>query len=155
MDLSHLFFSTEGRINRAKWWLGALSVAAFLIVLGVTLLLTLLDIMFLTFSGRLMMFVPNALALYLAYCLNAKRFQDRGRPKSLAQIMLAIGGTKAVLDLFRVTGDPWAQNFGDTLFMIAFMGVGIWYLIELGCLRGTVGDNQYGSDPLANRSSAA
>jgi uncharacterized membrane protein YhaH (DUF805 family) len=27
--------------------------------------------------------------------------------------------------------------------------VGLWFLIELGFLRGTAGDNSYGPDPLA------
>jgi uncharacterized membrane protein YhaH (DUF805 family) len=27
----------------------------------------------------------------------------------------------------------------------------IWALVELGCLRGTPGRNQYGDDPLAGR----
>jgi uncharacterized membrane protein YhaH (DUF805 family) len=28
-------------------------------------------------------------------------------------------------------------------------GIGIWAFIEIGCLRGTVGPNPYGPDPLA------
>jgi uncharacterized membrane protein YhaH (DUF805 family) len=31
---------------------------------------------------------------------------------------------------------------------IAVLIVGVWYLIELGILRGTVGDNKYGPDPV-------
>ena len=27
--------------------------------------------------------------------------------------------------------------------------LGVWALVELGCLKGTTGDNQYGTDPLA------
>ncbi len=27
--------------------------------------------------------------------------------------------------------------------------INIWMLVELGCLRGTIGGNQYGGDPLA------
>lgn len=26
--------------------------------------------------------------------------------------------------------------------------IGVWGLVELGCLKGTTGDNQYGPDPL-------
>jgi uncharacterized membrane protein YhaH (DUF805 family) len=28
--------------------------------------------------------------------------------------------------------------------------VALWFLIELGCMRGTPGDNRYGPDPLAS-----
>jgi len=31
------------------------------------------------------------------------------------------------------------------------LAISIWMIVELGCLRGTVGDNQYGPDPLAGR----
>ena len=29
------------------------------------------------------------------------------------------------------------------------LAIGLWSLIELGCLRGTIGQNKYGPDPLA------
>ena len=32
---------------------------------------------------------------------------------------------------------------------LAMLAVGIWALVELGCLRGTVGPNRHGPDPLA------
>ena len=36
----------------------------------------------------------------------------------------------------------------DWIFNIAFIIIGIWFLIELGFLRGTVGPNTFGPDPL-------
>ena len=47
-----------------------------------------------------------------------------------------------------ITGNPLNQNALDYLFGIATLVVGIWSLVELGCLRGTVGPNQHGPDPL-------
>jgi len=37
------------------------------------------------------------------------------------------------------------------VFSLASLAVSIWAFVELGCLRGTVGTNQYGPDPLAGR----
>ena len=34
---------------------------------------------------------------------------------------------------------------------LAGFGISIWALVELGFLRGTVGPNQYGPDPLEGR----
>ena len=34
------------------------------------------------------------------------------------------------------------------LVMLIPLAGGIWYFIEAGCLRGTVGPNKYGPDPL-------
>jgi len=33
--------------------------------------------------------------------------------------------------------------------MYVSFAINIWALVELGCLRGTIGANQYGSDPRA------
>ena len=32
---------------------------------------------------------------------------------------------------------------------LAAFAIGVWAFVELGCLRGTIGANQYGPDPLA------
>lgn len=149
MNIPDLLFSTQGRINRGKWWLGVLCVVGFALVSGIVLWSMLSTKMFYTFSGRLMIFVITAFALFASYCINAKRFHDRNKPSVFAQIALILNGIKAVLDLVGVTGDPWGANTADNLFQFATFGVGIWYFVELGCLRGTPGPNEYGPDPLA------
>ena len=37
----------------------------------------------------------------------------------------------------------------NTVLSIAGFGLSLWAFVELGCLRGTIGPNQYGPDPLA------
>jgi uncharacterized membrane protein YhaH (DUF805 family) len=37
---------------------------------------------------------------------------------------------------------------GIVLHVVGF-AISVWAFVELGCLRGTVGPNQYGPDPLA------
>jgi uncharacterized membrane protein YhaH (DUF805 family) len=46
--------------------------------------------------------------------------------------------------------DGMANLAGDAslVFSLASLAVSIWAFVELGCLRGTTGDNQYGPDPL-------
>jgi uncharacterized membrane protein YhaH (DUF805 family) len=36
------------------------------------------------------------------------------------------------------------------IFLLAILALWIWGFVELGCLRGTVGPNKYGSDPLVS-----
>jgi uncharacterized membrane protein YhaH (DUF805 family) len=36
----------------------------------------------------------------------------------------------------------------DKLFLVGATGIGLWYFIELGCMRGTVGPNAHGEDPV-------
>ena len=59
-------------------------------------------------------------------------------PRLLHQIMNLIG----------ITGDPIAFNSLDVLFFGVNIVIGLWFLIDLGLLRGTVGPNKYGPDPL-------
>jgi uncharacterized membrane protein YhaH (DUF805 family) len=39
------------------------------------------------------------------------------------------------------------DSMGFVLHLVAF-AITVWAFVELGCLRGTVGPNQYGPDPL-------
>jgi uncharacterized membrane protein YhaH (DUF805 family) len=32
---------------------------------------------------------------------------------------------------------------------LAAFAIGVWAFVEMGCLRGTIGANQYGPDPVA------
>src|SRR5262245_57330033 len=128
MTAGNLFFSTEGRIGRGGYWAGILSIAAVgfvggLIVVGV----------FGTrlygsggMGGRFVLFLLTAALLYPAYCVMAKRFQDRDESPYLALIGLGVNFAKSVLDLLGVTGDPWRQTGLDYLFLVATILVGIW-----------------------------
>ena len=149
MSFPDLLFSTQGRIGRATWWLGIVVILIFAVVITWVLWSMLGTNLFYTFKGRLMVFALTLLSIVANYCLNAKRFHDRNKPNVFAQIALVIGGLKAVLDLTGMTGDPRDSNNFDTIIQIAMLGVGIWYFIELGCLRGTPGSNEYGPDPLS------
>jgi uncharacterized membrane protein YhaH (DUF805 family) len=42
-------------------------------------------------------------------------------------------------------------NAGDVVFLCGFVAFAlyIWGFVEMGCLRGTVGPNRFGPDPLA------
>jgi uncharacterized membrane protein YhaH (DUF805 family) len=120
-DLAHLFFSLDGRIGRRRFWLGTL------ILLGIS--------------------VAIAFALaYPSYAVMAKRFQDRSKPGWLALIgLLPVYGvnllyTFGVFDTLNPS--PVAQGFDAVIVLIS-----IWFLVELGLLRGTNGPNAYGLDP--------
>jgi len=144
-----LYLSTQGRINRSKWWLGVVVAALTMVAIFVCLIAIFdYDRLLYTFPGRLMVFVVNVATAAAFYALNAKRFQDRNKPKTYALIAFAIGSFKAVLDLLGITGDWFGPNMGDTVFQVVLTVIGIWYLIELGFLRGTAGPNNYGADPL-------
>ena len=147
----NFFFSSHGRIPRHKWWIGSVCVAGAVILASVLLWSRYGEGVILGQGGRTAAFAVNLVFLYVAYCLGAKRFRDRNKSPAHMGLPIAVALVKLVLDLFHVTGDPWVPNALDTLFLVVQVGIGVWLIIELGCLRGTVGDNDYGPDPLDGR----
>ena len=55
----------------------------------------------------------------------------------------------SLLQAFGLTGTPQEPNALGWICTLVTMGVGIWFLIELGILKGTPGPNRFGGDPLA------
>jgi uncharacterized membrane protein YhaH (DUF805 family) len=151
MSFQSLFFSMEGRIGRGGYWIGLIAISVVGFVAGLILWRIFGAGLILTGGGRFAQFVVVMALLYPGYCVMAKRFQDRNESRSLALAGIGVMAVKAVLDLFHVTGDPWVPNALDTVFLVIQIGIGLWYFVALGCLRGTVGDNHYGHDPVPVR----
>jgi len=103
--------------------------------------------------------------LYLpAYPLAAKRFQDRDKlgetalygyiPSIIAVGLLSFGPVEGNPETLKlpVSGVDVSLNWNtNTLGLICFfilIGITVWFLIELGMLKGTPGPNRFGPDPL-------
>jgi uncharacterized membrane protein YhaH (DUF805 family) len=159
MDMS-MFTGFEGRINRAKWWLGTIILA----VIGFVLSWIIAKIF-----GASMMPVDAATArslavvqlitfvilLYPVLSLLMKRLNDRDRPNWYAYVFIAPTVLSILLGLAGLTigaadattGVATPTTLGWIVNLITLV-IGIWALVELGILRGTVGPNQHGPDPL-------
>lgn len=146
-NLTALFLSAKGRISRKAFWIGVGLLLAWAFVAFVVLWTVLGPSLIQNFFGRLVGFPFVLLTIYFAYNLAAKRFNDRARPIICAQAVAGLAALKAILNLVRITGDLHAQNFLDQLFVLAGTGIALWYFIELGMMRGTVGPNAHGDDP--------
>jgi uncharacterized membrane protein YhaH (DUF805 family) len=145
MELRYIFTSVDGRINRAKWWAGVVILAIVILVLKL-----IIEAIFGTgfFGGFLATLV--ALGLFFpTYAVCAKRFQDRDKPGKtvlygLIPLLIAI-----LLATWGLTGTTQGSNGLGWLCNLVYLGVGLWFLIDLGILKGTPGQNHYGGDPLA------
>ena len=145
MDLQYILTSLEGRINRAKWWAGVVILGVISLILGV-----LIEVIFGVgfFGGFLATLV--ALALFFpTYAVCAKRFQDRDKPGKMALYGLLPSLIASFLDAWGLTGVGDQLNGLGWLCVLVNLGVGLWFLIELGIMKGTPGANQFGGDPLA------
>jgi uncharacterized membrane protein YhaH (DUF805 family) len=149
MDFGYLYTSFEGRINRKSYWIGLLAlIIVMMVVMFGALFLVGGSIVANDFQTRMITFVLQLAFLYPSAALMVKRLHDRNRPGYFAAFLLVPVVIKAVTDLMGMTGSPVDQNALDYLLNIIIFVVSIWFFIELGCLRGTVGPNQYGPDPL-------
>jgi uncharacterized membrane protein YhaH (DUF805 family) len=145
-DFNHLYMTTDGRIGRQSFWMGILGL--FVVALVVNLILWGL-FGALSNTTRWLSFVLQLVLAYPTYALFAKRFQDRDKPGNYGWILVGASLLYSLLALFGLFGDPMAQNMLGNILGVVVFAVFVWFLIELGILRGTVGSNQYGPDPVA------
>ena len=130
MPLGKLLFSFDGRVSRRPYWLVLLTVllidAVMFCVIGG---LEFLDGDTMAFErkgpGRFWALLIVAPSLWAGLVVSVKRWHDRNK-----------SGRWVLLNLVPVVG--WA-----------------WHFIECGFLRGTVGPNRFGQDPLRRRAIAA
>ncbi len=142
MDISTLLFTFTGRINRAKYWLGVGVLIAYWIVVGIVL-----SILFygLGGPGYILAIAAGAAAtigaMWAGCAIGIKRLHDRAKSGWWLLIFWVVPG------ILSGVGTAAGSSLG-MLFSLASLGISIWGFVEIGCLRGTEGSNEYGPDPL-------
>ena len=146
MNLAETLFSFRGRINRARFWLALLIYIVFffgclLLVMAVTSSVNA------TFTTALLLYIP---VIASAVSVGVKRLHDRNKSAwwlllfYLAPIVLQVAGN------YSLRGpDASAGGLPYQALMLASFAINVWALVELGCLRGSIGPNPYGPDPVA------
>jgi uncharacterized membrane protein YhaH (DUF805 family) len=140
MDWGNLFFKFDGRINRGKFWIAALVYA----VLDLTLVIIgyLLDEngAFQAINGML-----GIVILISAIAVGIKRLHDRNKSGWYLLLFYLLPGILLGAGLMF----PERSNIVATVLALLAFAISIWAFVELGCLRGTIGVNPYGPDPVA------
>jgi uncharacterized membrane protein YhaH (DUF805 family) len=147
MPMSQLLFSFSGRLNRKPYWLTTLAMIAILIALILVVALMAGGVGVLTggSGAGLGFFFIIMLILYLPFlwvgvALGIKRLHDRNKSGWWLLLFWVLPG------ILQGVGEQ-IGTAGVVLSLIG-LGISIWGLVEMGFLRGTVGPNQYGPDPL-------
>src|ERR1700754_1890857 len=166
MGMLHLLFGFSGRANRGKFWLAVVlwivfwaiavpaCVLAAFIILGLHLpdsslphdeLVSRYIRLAFDYLGLLIVFIAFTLVSWVsAFAVGVKRLHDRD--KSGWWILLFYLAPSFLGSWQTATPDL----SGVFILSLAATAIAIWAFVELGCLRGTPGPNQYGPDPLGN-----
>jgi len=142
MNWGHLFFNFSGRINRAKYWIAMLVYSAIYIVLTVAGYATGNGAIYQAVNGML-----NIVILISSLAVGVKRLHDRNKSGWYLVLFYIVPGILLVAGIAVGTTMEDSIMIAGVLGLIAF-AIGVWAFVEMGCLRGTISPNRYGSDPL-------
>ncbi|HEX6861037.1 MAG TPA: DUF805 domain-containing protein [Caulobacteraceae bacterium] len=157
MDWKFLFFTSDGRISRQQFWIGALILIGAGVVAGWIPLINI---------------IAWFVSLYAWVCLYSKRLHDMGRSGWLTALPVALfvaAGAFALLTMggLAATGafntgymHDGAYMGGGYMHPGAMMGMGVsmalfslvglialLFMLWVGLTPGQAGDNQYGAPP--------
>jgi uncharacterized membrane protein YhaH (DUF805 family) len=152
MNWTTLLFSFNGRINRGKYWLAVLIyiIAWTVFIVGSLIWLGGMNIdnlLRLAGAGLLIWLIGLILLIlgtWSGLAVGIKRLHDRD--KSGWWILLFWFGP-SVLGSWQASTPDLGGGF---ILSLAAAAIAIWAFVELGCLPGTPGPNQYGPDPLGD-----
>jgi uncharacterized membrane protein YhaH (DUF805 family) len=138
MDPIQLLFSFQGRIGRAQFWLAVLVYAsAGLIVFAVEYFVQSYAVLIVT---ALLLYAPS---LVSGVGVGIKRLHDRNK-STWWLILFYLGPLIAFYGAHLLDGGTAAAVLSAAGFVIL-----IWAIVELGALRGSIGTNPHGPDPVA------
>ena len=149
MDWGHFLFGFGGRINRAKYWVWILIYVVASLILGIVghaagpQINAILQVLF------------GIVGLIVSLAVAAKRLHDRNKSAAWLLVFmvlpLLLGAAGIVLYFVGMFGSGGSAITVGIVLIVAAIAVAIWSFVELGCLRGTVGANRFGPDPLEGK----
>ena len=157
MDWGHLLFGFNGRINRAKIWLWLLVWLIAWIIVGI--IATILVVVTNSLVIAVILYVVMGIAGAVSYfAVIIKRLHDRGKSAWWVLVFVVLPGVLigasmgATLTAIIATGGQIEEMspVGSILSLVG-AAISLWAFVELWCLRGTVGPNRYGPDPLEGK----
>ncbi len=147
-SFGQFLFSLNGRISRSQFWLKwFLPVIAVYVGLGL--------VMGAAFGGGsfraagavfVLMLILDLVLLWPNIAVMVKRIHDRNKSGWIVLAFYVPLFLSIVARMSIGIGHPVA-----VFFNLIVLAVGIWFLIDFGFMRGTIGENRYGPDPVAHR----
>jgi uncharacterized membrane protein YhaH (DUF805 family) len=146
-SFAQFYFSPSGRISRSQYWLR--------LVLPMFIIAMILNLMELAGGKGILTGIFQLIALWPGFVVSVKRIHDRNKSGWLVwafygPFITAMTSTIVTVIVFTFDSSGAASLLGvisGVLWVVALV-VGIWFFVEFGCMRGTVGANRYGPDPV-------
>jgi uncharacterized membrane protein YhaH (DUF805 family) len=138
-----MYLSLQGRATRSNWWLwGVVGLIIANMILGTIAYFidAALGLQFGVLPIGPLTILASVVLIYPGICVSGKRWHDRN--KSAWWILLVYAPMIAQYVFMAIAPDI------ASIIGIVFLIGAIWTLVECGFLRGTVGDNRFGPDPL-------
>src|SRR6266700_8124930 len=144
MSMKQLLFSFRGRLNRKRYWMTVIVTMAVIILLLLLALVMMREQRFefaaLTVVILLLLYIP---LIWIGLAIGAKRLHNRDKSAWWLLVFYVLPGILSSL------GNQM-DDLGFLILHVVSFAITVWAFVELGCLRGTLGPNQYGPDPLSN-----
>jgi uncharacterized membrane protein YhaH (DUF805 family) len=142
------YFSLRGRISRSQYWL-----RFFLPVLAIGFVLNLLHTVGVE-GGRTVSYLFNLLMLWPAIAVLVKRMHDRNKSGALVWLLYGpllaaiVVTVVAIIGAIFNSGEAGLLGLLSGALWVVVIGVAFWFFVEFGCMRGTIGPNRFGPDPV-------
>jgi uncharacterized membrane protein YhaH (DUF805 family) len=161
-SFGQFYFSPSGRISRSQYWLKFM-----LPYIGISVVLQIIaaasgpgSALYVVIS--IILFIFSLVALWPSIAILVKRIHDRNKSgwlclvlyiPTIIFIILLFVWLAAILIAVAAGSSASAPSIGAfgvvvLILGLACAGIGIWFFVEFGCLRGTIGANRFGPDPV-------
>jgi uncharacterized membrane protein YhaH (DUF805 family) len=147
MNFGQLFFGFKGRINRGKYWLAILIFVIVGLIMG-----TISYVADQALPAQLLSIIVNIGLFISGLAVGIKRLHDRDKSGWWLLLFYVLPsllfGAGAGLFIYGVGEEAASGMIGGSVLYVLGLAVLVWAIVELGCLRGTLGPNRFGPDPL-------
>ena len=151
---SYILFGVQGRINRGKWWaaMGITWAIGIVAVIAGALIGSVVAGQTGTFGGVVagyVVFLP--IAIWVGVAAGIKRLHDSGKSGHWLWVLYVLPLALGIIGNIIAYGGPGGfrnPNPVGSLFAFLALPFWIWNFVQIACLRGTRGPNQYGPDPI-------
>ena len=148
-SFGQFYFSARGRISRSQYWL-----RFFLPVFAIGIVLAIIAEVG-GEAAKSLETIWQLVVLWPSIAVLIKRIHDRDKSGALVwalygPLIPAIIVTVAAVVAVAAGGGEaaWGLVIAAVVLWVAVAGVAIWFFIEFGCMRGTIGPNRFGPDPV-------